>query len=237
MGVWMNARGNLTRAWAETLFMTSRSPIGGEQPAAPTDANVLANFESPQEAEILLERWQISTPTGATGHSLGELHLISPGAASTAHALRFKGHIEPTPGAGQGSVGVQYTFSLTPRGQGRRGFQFEVRGDRRLFQVRIEPPTSALAAPALSFVPDSDWQTVRLPTAWLANPVGSLPSAQLGYSKSRSMAHPATSSWTSTNSVCISTMLDDLPVGELPLLRVWDRHHRADWPLVRRQAL
>ena len=175
MGVWMNARGNLTAAWAETFSMMSRPPLSGEQPAAPTDANLLANFESPQEAENLLKCWQISTEASAAGHSLGELDLVSPGAAGTAHALRFKGHVAPAPDSDHGNVAVRYTFSLTPRDQGPRGIQFDVRGDSRLFQVKVEPPSSAFATPALSFVPDSDWQTVRLPAAWLAKPAGSSP--------------------------------------------------------------
>jgi ABC-2 type transport system permease protein len=175
MGVWMNARGNLTAAWAETFSFMGRAPSSEGGSAAPSDGNLLDNFESPQEPEILLERWQISTPTGAVGHWLGELEVISPGAAGTAHALRFKGHVEPAPGADHAYVAARYQFSLTPGEGGRRGIEFEVRGDSRLFQVKIEPPTPALAVPALSFVPDSDWQAVRLPAAWLAKPTGSSP--------------------------------------------------------------
>jgi ABC-2 type transport system permease protein len=175
MGVWMNARGNLTAAWAETFSFMGRAPSAGEGRAAPSDGYLLDNFESPQEPEILLERWQISTPTGAAGHSLGELDVISPGAAGTAHALRFKGHIEPAPGADHECVAARYKFSITPGEGKRRGIEFEVRGDSRLFQVKIEPPIPAPGVPTLSFVPDSEWQTVRLPAAWLVKPIGSSP--------------------------------------------------------------
>jgi len=173
MGVWMNARGNLTAAWADTFSLMSRASSAQEEDTTRADGNLLEDFESPQEPEILLKRWQISTDGGATAHSLGELDVVSPGAAGTTHALRFKGRVEPAPGPDHGYVAVRYTFSLTPRDGGPRGIQFEVRGDSRLFQVKIEPPTSAPAVPTLSFVPDSDWQTVRLPAAWLAKPDGS----------------------------------------------------------------
>jgi hypothetical protein len=175
MGIWMNARGNLV-AWADTFSLMSRASSAQEGRATPADGNLLDDFESPQEPEILLKRWQISTDAGAAGHSFGELEVLSPGAAGTAHALRFKGHVEPAPGADHGYVAVRYTFSATPRDGGPRGIQFEVRGDRRLFQVKIEPPTPAPVVPALNFVPDSNWQTVRLPAAWLAKPGGSSPS-------------------------------------------------------------
>jgi hypothetical protein len=45
-----------------------------------------------------------------------------------------------------------------------------VRGISRLFHVRVIPPDPALPAPTLSFIPDSEWQTVRLPAAWLTAP-------------------------------------------------------------------
>ena len=51
-----------------------------------------------------------------------------------------------------------------------RGIQFEVRGDGRLFQVKLDPPDPTLPIPTLAFVPDSKWQSVRLPAAWLAAP-------------------------------------------------------------------
>jgi hypothetical protein len=169
MGFWMNHRGNLAEAWKETYSLMSAASLVAEQPASPAGSILLDNFESPKESETLLNAWQISTDTNAAGHSLGELEVISPGAAGTAHALRFRGRVEPAPGSDRGYVAARYSF-LLPSGSARlRGIQFEVRGDSRLFQVKITPANKALPAPLLSFVPDSQWQTICLPAAWPAS--------------------------------------------------------------------
>ncbi len=170
MGIWMNTRGNLATNWEETFTLMSHATLIAEQPAAAAESELLDDFKNPQEAEILLARWQISTDPGAAGHSLGEFQVISPGAAGTEHALRFTGRVAPAPGTDHGFVTGRYTFSIAPRAKGVRGIQFEVRGDNRIFQVSVGPSTPTSSRPTLSFVPDSDWQAVRLPAAWLANP-------------------------------------------------------------------
>jgi ABC-2 type transport system permease protein len=170
MGIWMNKRGNLTATWKETFSLLSRQPFTAGQHAAPAESIMLNDFESPEEAEKLLKTWQVSTDVNAPGRSLGELEVISPGAMGTGHALRFKGHVEMEAGSDRGYVTARYPFTL-PIGAPRfRGIQFEVRGDSRLFQVKITPADPTLPAPALTFIPDSEWQSVRLPAAWLASP-------------------------------------------------------------------
>ncbi len=153
----------------------SHPPLGAGQHAAPADGNLLEDFENSQETEILLQRWQISMDANAAGHSLGELDVVSPGSPGSEHALRFHGRVAPAAGSERGYVALRYTFLLAPRDPGPRGIQFDVRGDRRLFQIKIERSNEALGAPTLTFVPDSAWQTVRLPAAWLANREASSP--------------------------------------------------------------
>ena len=170
MGIWMNERGNLKKTWKDTFSLMSRQPFAARQHASLVDSTLLDDFESPEESELLLKSWQVSTEANNAGHSLGELEVISPGAAGTEHALRFKGRVESALGANRGSVAVQYPFTLPAGAPSLRGVQFEVRGDSRLFQVRITPPDLALPVPTLTFIPDSEWQTVRLPAAWLATP-------------------------------------------------------------------
>jgi ABC-2 type transport system permease protein len=166
-GIWMNARGNLAATWKETFSLMSGPPLAAEQHLSPGDSILLNNFESPEEAEMLLKTWQVSTDSKAAGQSLGEFEVISPGAAGTAHALRFKGHVEPGPGSDRGSVSARFPFILPTGAPSLRGIQFEVRGDSRLFQVQLNPPDPALPVPTLTFIPDSEWQSVRLPAAWL----------------------------------------------------------------------
>ena len=63
---------------------------------------------------------------------------------------------------------TRYAFTWPTVELNIRGIQLEVRGDSRLFQAKLIPPDPALPAPSLAFIPDSEWQKVRLPAAWLA---------------------------------------------------------------------
>ena len=73
-------------------------------------------------------------------------------------------------GSGQGYVTARYPFILPTGARSLRGMQFAVRGESRLFQVKITPPDLTLPTPTLTFIPDSAWQIVRLPAAGLATP-------------------------------------------------------------------
>jgi hypothetical protein len=170
MGIWMNKYGNLRATWKETYSLMSHTPMATGQHASAAEGAVLNDFESEDEPEILLKTWQVSTDARAPGGSIGELEVIAPGAAGTGHALQFKGRIESTTGFDRGYVAARYPFTLPPGAPNLRGMQFEVRGVSRLFQVKIIPPDPALPAPTLTFIPDSEWQSVRLPAAWLTTP-------------------------------------------------------------------
>ena len=170
MGIWMNKYGNLAATWRETFALMSRAPLPAGQHAATGETVLLNDFESEGEEESVLKTWQISTDPSAVGRSVGELEVISPGAADTEHALRFTGRLESATGFDRGSIAARYAFTLPPSAQSLRGIQIEVRGVSRLFQVKLIPPEPTLPAPTLSFIPDSEWQTVRLPAAWLTAP-------------------------------------------------------------------
>jgi hypothetical protein len=114
MGIWMNEYGNLAKTWEETYSLTSHAPLAAGRHASPADSVLLNNFESPEEPEILLKTWQVTTDASAAGRSLGEFEVISPGAAGTEHALRFQGRVESAPGAHQGFV-TAGTHSRSPR--------------------------------------------------------------------------------------------------------------------------
>jgi ABC-2 type transport system permease protein len=162
--------GNLTATWKKTYSLMSHTPLETAPHASPADSVLLNDFESPEEPETLLKTWQVTTDVSAAGRSLGEFEVISPGAAGTEHALRFKGRVESAPGADRGFVTARYPFTLPTGAAGWRGIQLEVRGDTRLFQVKITPSDPTLPAPTLTFIPDAEWQIVRLPAAWLATP-------------------------------------------------------------------
>ena len=170
MGIWMNERGNLAATWDETFSLMSHPPLTAGRPASPVDGILLNDFENPEESEKLLKTWQVSTEVNAPGRSLGEFDVISPGANGTAHALRFQGRVESAAGSDRGAVTARYPFTLPAGAPKLRGMEFEVRGDTRLYQVKITPADPTLPAPTLTFIPDSQWQTVRLPAAWLAVP-------------------------------------------------------------------
>ena|ERR1019366_4622587 len=109
----MNIRGELKASWAEGFSLMSRHPI--EEPHETSgDGNLLQGFESPEAAEALLKVWQVSTDPSSSGHSYGEMEVILPGANGTGHALRFKDHFTPAPGATCGYLSARYVFSLPP---------------------------------------------------------------------------------------------------------------------------
>ena len=170
MGIWMTKYGNLAATWKSTFTLMSHEPLETEQQASPVENFFLNDFESPEEEERLMRTWQVSTEPSAAGRSVGELELISPGATQTGHALRFSGRVESASGFEHGYVAARYPFTLPQNAPGLRGVQLEVRGVSRLFQVKIIPPDPALPAPTLTFIPDSEWQTIRLPAAWLTAP-------------------------------------------------------------------
>ncbi len=168
MGFWMNEHGNLAATWKQTFSMLS-PPAPAVQQQAPTQEGTLLNgFESLEQSEILLKTWQVSTDPTAAGRSVGEFEVISPGANGTGHALRFKGRVEAALGSNTGYVTARYPFTLPEGAPPLRGMQLEIRGDSRLFQAKLVPPDPTLPAPSLNFIPDAEWQSIRLPAAGLA---------------------------------------------------------------------
>jgi len=102
---------------------------------------------------------------------MAEVSLISPGAASTQHALRFKGHLAPATEAAEGTASARLEVKMPADAKDLHGIEFEARGDGRIYQVKwYAAGATAPLQPASSFVPLSDWQTVRLLVGWLANP-------------------------------------------------------------------
>jgi hypothetical protein len=186
MGLWMNTRANPTAMWARSFNVlgqaTAASPHSqAEQP------NLIENFDGIQASEELLRRWQVSTDSDVSGHSMAEISLLTPGAEGTQHAMRLKGHLAPGPKSAQGYVSARCEVRVPTSSRGLRGIEFEARGTSRVYQVEFQPPgvaqtcaprsaafggakADASPIPAISFVPGEAWQNVRLPIAWLANP-------------------------------------------------------------------
>jgi ABC-2 type transport system permease protein len=170
MGLWMNTRANPTAVWARSFN------VMGQSTAAPPNAeadkrNLIENFDGIQASEELLRRWQVSTDSDVSGHSMAEISLLTPGAEGTRHAARLKGHLAPGPNTGQGFISARCEVRIPVSSRGLHGLEFEARGESRVYQVGFQPPKPATSpAPAISFVPDEAWQKVRLPIAWLANP-------------------------------------------------------------------
>jgi ABC-2 type transport system permease protein len=167
MGIWMNEHGNLAATWKGTFSLLTHPSLAAAQQTPSPGGILLNDFEKLEEAEILLKTWQVSTDPNAAGRSVGEFEVIAPGAVGTGQALRFKGRVEAAFASGQGYVSARYPFTLPTGSPHLRGMQFEVRGDSRLFQVKLTPPDPTLPAPSLAFIPDRDWQTIRLPAAGL----------------------------------------------------------------------
>jgi hypothetical protein len=172
MGTWMNTRANPTAIWARSYSVMGQASAASLNPEA-EKPNLIENFDGTQASEDLLSRWQISTDSDVSGHSMAEFSLLTPGAEGTPHAMRLKGHLAPGPKDAQGYVSARCEVSLPAGSRNLRGIEFEARGEPRIYQVGFQPPKAAASPiPEISFVPGEAWQNVRVPIAWLANPSG-----------------------------------------------------------------
>ena len=193
MGLWMNTRANATAVWART-YNVFEKPSDAAPQAEAEKANVIEDFDGPQPSEELLRRWQVSTDSDVSGHSMAEISVLSPGAEGTRHAMRLKGRLAPGPKNPQGFVSARCEVQPPANSTGLRGIEFEARGESRVYQVAFLPPKvaqtrfsgsaalesaafgsakpAAAPLPSISFVPGEAWQNVRVPIAWLANPSG-----------------------------------------------------------------
>jgi ABC-type multidrug transport system permease subunit len=170
MGMWMNTRANPTAIWARSYNVMGQATAASLNPQA-EKPNLIENFDGIQASEDLLSRWQISTDSDVSGHSMAETSLLTPGAEGTPHAMRLKGHLAPGPKDAQGHVSARYEVRVPAGSRNLRGIEFEARGEPRIYQVGFQPPKAAASPiPEISFVPGEAWQNVRVPIAWLANP-------------------------------------------------------------------
>jgi hypothetical protein len=170
MGLWMNISANPTAMWARSYNVMGQATAASPNTEA-EKPNLIENFDGTQASEDLLRRWQVSTDSDVSGHSMAEISLLTPGAEGTRHAMRLKGHLAPGPNNAQGYVSARCEVRVPASSRGLRGLEFEARGESRVYQVGFRPPNPADSPiPAISFVPSETWQNVRLPIAWLANP-------------------------------------------------------------------
>jgi hypothetical protein len=186
MGFWMNTHANPTAMWARSYNVTGQASAARLNPEAEKQ-NLIENFDGIQASEELLRRWQVSTDSDVSGHSMAEVSLLTPGAEGTPHAMRLQGHLAPGPNTTQGYISARCEVQVPANSSGLRGVEFQARGDSRVYQVGFQPPNvaqsgsssavasvsanaAALPFPAISFVPGEAWQNVRVPVAWLANP-------------------------------------------------------------------
>ena len=172
MGLWMNTRGNPTAMWARSYSLTGQAPPASSPNEERENPNLIEGFDGVQASDELLRRWQVSTDSDASAHSMAEISLLTPGSEGTRHAMRLTGRLAPGPKNAQGIVSARCEVRLPANSAALRGLEFEARGVSRIFQVGFKPPKTAatFAVPAISFVPGEDWQDVRMPIAWLADP-------------------------------------------------------------------
>jgi ABC-2 type transport system permease protein len=186
MGLWMNTRANPTAVWARSYNVMEQAPAAAPNAEA-EKPNLIEDFDGIQASEELLRRWQVSTDSDVSGHSMAEISLLTPGVEGTRHAMRLQGHLAPGPKSAQGYVSARREVQVPVNSKGLRGIELEARGESRLYQVGFLPPTAARTGslwsaalgwpkadaspiPAISFVPGETWQTMHVPIAWLGNP-------------------------------------------------------------------
>jgi len=178
MGVWMNTHANPTATWSRSYHAMEQGPSAGSSSKA-VQLKLIEDFESVRTSEELTNRWRVSSNSDAANHSVAELSLLTPGSEGTGHAMRFQGRLAPGPKNAPGYVAARYDVQVPANSKGLEGIEFETRGESRVYEVAFRPPDAAQPGlsglsspmPAISFVPGEAWQNVRLPIAWLANPV------------------------------------------------------------------
>jgi ABC-type multidrug transport system permease subunit len=169
MGLWMNTRADPTAMWARSYSVVGQATTTSLNPET-EKPNLIENFDGIQASEELLRRWQVSTDSDVSGHSMAEISLLTPGAEGRRHAMRLKGRLAPGPKDAQGYVSARCEVRVPANSKGLRGLEFEARGESRIYQVGLQPPKAASSPhPAINFVPGEDWQNVRVPIAWLTD--------------------------------------------------------------------
>ena len=155
----------------KVLPLLTRVPAEEEEGSTLTEAKIsLDDFDGSDDEATLLKTWQVASESGASMSSVGELEIISSGASESPHALQFSGRIGSAAGFEHAGVIAWRPFKLPADASRLRGIELQVMGISRVFQVRIVPPEPTLPSPALTFVPDSIWQPIRLPAAWMTRP-------------------------------------------------------------------
>lgn len=170
MGTWMNLYGNLAETSKNTFALIDHESSPEVHREPPATSIVVDDFENQGEEHLPNKTWRVGVNASAGSRANGALTVISPGALNTGHALRFAGRIDLAAGRKAGNVTIQFPFRIPPSAASARGIELEVRGASRTYQIRLIPPDLSLPVPSLTFVPDGEWQTVRLPAAWLSAP-------------------------------------------------------------------
>ncbi len=169
-GVWMTKYGNLATTSKNTFTLVDHEPNAAAHRESPNTPMMLEDFENWGEEAQSIKTWRVVGDASTGGRSNGFLTLTSPGAINTRHALRFSGRIQLTGDHKPQDVAIQFPFRLPPSAASARGIELEVRGASRSYEIRLIPPSHSLPTPALTLIPDAEWQTVRLPAAWLTAP-------------------------------------------------------------------
>jgi ABC-2 type transport system permease protein len=167
MGTWMNLRANPMAYWSRSYsLMTQASDTAEKRP----NPNTIDDFDAEHESTAPFSQWEISTSAEGANPSAAEAALLVPGAEGTAHALRIEGRA-PSPQAAEGcTILARRELRIPAQPANLHGVELQVRGTSRMCQIRLVPPKGN-AAPSASFVPGAEWQNIKVPIAWLADPL------------------------------------------------------------------
>jgi ABC-type uncharacterized transport system permease subunit len=175
IGAWMTIYANPTKAWASTYSLLG---AGSSKAATATDAELrtwsIEDFDHYNSGEDLTKSWQVALLSPRNPASAARLNLITPGAQSTAHALRIQGRFPQATGPDPTLVIASSSLRFPQDLKNWEGLEFWVRGDARACRIRIvSKGTRAEAQPEITLVPDTHWQSIRIPVAFAAS--GSAP--------------------------------------------------------------
>ena len=168
IGGWMNTRANPMASWAMSYYLMGRGGEGFEERASAAPGSLIEDFEKAQSAAEVLGHWQVSSDSDHGFRSVSSLSLVSPGAVGTGHALRIQGRFSES-AAGRAFAAARYRFTPPATAKVFTGIEFWVRGDTRLYEIKLlSPDSTPESAPSIRLAIGRDWQSVRLPVGQLA---------------------------------------------------------------------
>jgi ABC-type multidrug transport system permease subunit len=164
IGFWMTIYANPTKAWASTYSLLGSGHSNSRKDSQPALQQMFReDFESQKAESEMAARWHVAASPSSNSDLGARLELISSGAEGSGHALRVSGVLRSAVRPAEPRGAVECEMGPFPAGTQAQGVEFWARGDRHIYTLQLLPPEPAAVVPAITWVPSSEWQSVKIP--------------------------------------------------------------------------